>query len=209
VRTLRFCAYDGSFQTCKIRDTAQESDFKSSFQSKHVESIERLHSRFKNRFCIKIPESDVSWYWDSTLNSKFDDKCVPDRKLKLSDSERACAASHLSIWRTIAQMRRCFLGKSAWKSYSNEPKSVWNDDDFDELVSKTFLSSLYGGGWPIIDHHSRSQRTPNMSKSILKSADDDWYLIFEDDAYYVSLKQVKSILISACNSQNSFSACDR
>ena len=49
-----------------------------------------------------IPECDVSRTWDSTLNSQFDSNCPPNHCIVSTASERACAASHLRVWRMIA-----------------------------------------------------------------------------------------------------------
>ncbi|KAL3896095.1 MAG: hypothetical protein SGPRY_013349 [Prymnesium sp.] len=47
--------------------------------------------------------SDVGFFWDSTLNSHFDEKTLPTT-LKLSPGERGCAASHARLWRSVAQL---------------------------------------------------------------------------------------------------------
>jgi GR25 family glycosyltransferase involved in LPS biosynthesis len=49
-----------------------------------------------------VTENDVTRRWDSTLNHTFDDCCLPLANNEMTVSERACAASHLHIWRSIA-----------------------------------------------------------------------------------------------------------
>jgi len=56
-----------------------------------------------------IPDSDVSRNWDSTLNSQFDSNCPPNQSVMSTASERACAASHLRVWRTIARINKSKL----------------------------------------------------------------------------------------------------
>lgn len=49
-----------------------------------------------------VVDSDVLYHWDSTINAKFDLSCVVDKRTVLTSSERACAMSHISVWRAIA-----------------------------------------------------------------------------------------------------------
>ena len=51
-----------------------------------------------------IPEADVQLTWDSTLHAKFDTRCNANTAVIATPSERACAASHLRVWRTIAEI---------------------------------------------------------------------------------------------------------
>lgn len=51
----------------------------------------------------------MSLHWDSTLNSTFDEKCTINKNTPFTPSERACAASHLKVWRYIAKLREAFL----------------------------------------------------------------------------------------------------
>ena len=46
---------------------------------------------------------EVALSWDSRANAVYDSKCVASAALPLSASERACAASHLSLWRTLCR----------------------------------------------------------------------------------------------------------
>ena len=50
-----------------------------------------------------ISGADVGATWNSHLNSRFDSSCKADDSLPLSPSERGCAASHIKVWRIIAQ----------------------------------------------------------------------------------------------------------
>ena len=49
-----------------------------------------------------ISDRDVTNAWDTSLNAKFDENCVPDAFIPLTPTERACAQSHINIWRLIA-----------------------------------------------------------------------------------------------------------
>merc|ERR1719393_483267 len=47
--------------------------------------------------------TEVTSSWDSTLNSRFDDKTMAST-LKMSKGERGCAGSHLRLWQAAAQL---------------------------------------------------------------------------------------------------------
>lgn len=51
-----------------------------------------------------IDSAEVGSRWDSALNSKFDTKCVVSHAIPLTPSERGCIASHIRVWRLIANM---------------------------------------------------------------------------------------------------------
>ena len=48
-----------------------------------------------------IDEKVVKYSWDSTLNAKFDKKCLPNTSIAMTPSERACAASHVTVWNFV------------------------------------------------------------------------------------------------------------
>ena len=50
-----------------------------------------------------IDKAEVGFRWDSTLNSKFDTKCVVSHAIPLTPSERGCIASHIHAWKLIAR----------------------------------------------------------------------------------------------------------
>ncbi len=56
-----------------------------------------------------ISDEDVAPTWHTALNSNFDSGCAPDLTVDLTPSEKACAASHLRIWRKIMEMRKSVL----------------------------------------------------------------------------------------------------
>jgi GR25 family glycosyltransferase involved in LPS biosynthesis len=56
-----------------------------------------------------ISERDVALSWDSFVNAKFDEKCVASTSVTMSPSERACAASHLQLWRDFDSGKLCGL----------------------------------------------------------------------------------------------------
>ena len=51
-----------------------------------------------------IDKAEVGSRWDSSLNSKFDTKCVVSHSIPLTPSERGCIASHIRVWKLIANM---------------------------------------------------------------------------------------------------------
>lgn len=72
----------------------------------------------------EIPLTDVSKCWNTTLNARYDRHCVVDDKHSLSSTERACAASHLKIWKIISQL-------------SDKHKHI--DKSVDEIMNKLTL----------------------------------------------------------------------
>lgn len=61
---------------------------------------------------LDIPDTDVTRLWDSTLNNMYDSKCTINKFTPMTPSERACAASHLKVWRTIAAIRDLYFQSS-------------------------------------------------------------------------------------------------
>ena len=121
---------------------------------------------------ILIPESDVSLFWDSTLNSTYDDKCTVNQATPMTPSERACAASHLKVWRNISEMRETLFSaptpsstssssSSSSSSVSKNVPSISSDILEEEEANKNdnvnpklieisrgcFRLSRVGGGW--------------------------------------------------------------
>jgi len=104
---------------------------------------------------FKICDEDVTSTWDSTLNSTFDKKCVSNVAVPMSLSEKACAMSHINVWRTIA---------SSFKT------SFVDGSSLAELMSLYKLSG------------SLFTSLPTEKDSADNSSEEEWYLIFEDDA---------------------------
>lgn len=51
-----------------------------------------------------VPESDVTVNWNTSLNCLFDAKCVSNTVIALTNTERACAMSHLTVWKAIHRL---------------------------------------------------------------------------------------------------------
>jgi GR25 family glycosyltransferase involved in LPS biosynthesis len=51
-----------------------------------------------------IPPEVVATTWDSSFNAQFDKKCFVNAAVPMTPSERACAASHVMIWKLIYQI---------------------------------------------------------------------------------------------------------
>ena len=66
----------------------------------------------------------MSHTWDSTMNNMFDAKCAVNKCTPMTPSERACAASHLKVWRTIAHLRETLLYSHAGTSTVDSKKAV-------------------------------------------------------------------------------------
>jgi GR25 family glycosyltransferase involved in LPS biosynthesis len=59
-------------------------------------------TRFEAQTGADAPEWAVTTTWDSTLNSRFDDKTVPHPRLAMTRGERGCAMSHALLWAAVA-----------------------------------------------------------------------------------------------------------
>lgn len=51
-----------------------------------------------------VPEKFVSTSWNTSLNCQFDFKCSKNNDVPLTSTERACAMSHLLIWKAIEKL---------------------------------------------------------------------------------------------------------
>ena len=71
---------------------------------------------------FSVLESDVSLYWNSTLNSTFDSKCTVNASTPMTASERACAASHLRVWRHISLLRENMFRTSTQRTQTGDSR---------------------------------------------------------------------------------------
>lgn len=95
--TIDFSNYD-SQQSVGVTTTATAPTGSDGLASPHLQTITA------DDLYTDIPESDVQLTWDSTLNAKFDQRYLPNPAVLSTPSERACAASHLRVWRAIAAL---------------------------------------------------------------------------------------------------------
>lgn len=49
-----------------------------------------------------VGDTEVGCTWDSTINSRYDKSTVAHPALRMSDGERGCALSHITLWRRCA-----------------------------------------------------------------------------------------------------------
>jgi hypothetical protein len=80
----------------------------------------------------------VSLHWDSTLNATFDEKCTINKNTPFTPSERACAASHLKVWRNIAKLREAFFKflPGSKVPRNSGPKGIFSNFSDNSDVSK-------------------------------------------------------------------------
>ena len=156
---------------------------------------------------IGIPDSDVSHSWDSTLNSLFDSNCPPNPCVASTASERACAASHLCIWRNIASIKQSKLMRSLLHDSSGTPCSLREDlhditkwlyslrtivpdfnsgSFFEDLLRKTPDKNVSKANSTSTAAHSinnvTSSSSNNTKQSIRKDSEEqDYFLVMEDD----------------------------
>eukprot|EP01036_Dinobryon_divergens_P028221 gene28220-37133_t len=108
-----------------------------------------------------LSEKDVATHWNSTFNATFDRKCHPDLNTPMTLSERACAASHLKIWRMIQDIHQ-----SSKKKPTNKRKSPGQDRNEEGGVADSWSVDMY--------------------KHVWTTRRRDYYLVFEDDASILS-----------------------
>jgi GR25 family glycosyltransferase involved in LPS biosynthesis len=87
----------------------------------------------------------VNKTWDSTLNSQFDNSCHINTALPMTESERACAASHAKVWNIIVRSSHEIFSEQINK----KERLKANDDevcgDDDVLLALQGLRSLQLG----------------------------------------------------------------
>lgn len=157
-----------------------------------------------------IPESDVTFTWDSTENSYFDPGCAVNEQTVLSESERACAASHLAIWRTIVSITThttpSVVPGGAVATNSCNSNTSFGSSSSGTLAAagvkvvdaalmqqcRFYFSSrmlhrptLNPG---IITHHGLTRKSKAKARPAAVSP-EDFFLILEDDAHVTPLHQ--------------------
>lgn len=117
----------------------------------------------------QIPSTDVVVVWDSHLNCKFVTNSIKSKTIPMTDTERACAASHLAVWRIIVDYRRNFMNSPMDKSMTI-PLSIKDRvlmTMVKDVLKFTSISNL---------NYEPIMITNSLGKT------DDWYFILEDDA---------------------------
>ena len=117
-----------------------------------------------------IPEGDVSLTWSTSLLRQFDLFCPKNDAMTMSQTERACAAGHLMIWRTIAKMRSLLM--SGKKTTTSNPRSSSTNagivpstkdyvDSTDALAraAALYASSFYSHYWPMLSSSITDAKT--------------------------------------------------
>eukprot|EP01032_Pedospumella_encystans_P014150 gene14150-16274_t len=149
-----------------------------------------------------IPESDVQLTWDSTLNNKFDPRCPVNARTVATPSERACAASHLRVWRTIAAVRGTKVAKSKLRGLqsllgtSSETPSEGALAS-PEVIYKDLLTLKSGGqqsvpAGPSGGGTSSSSENKEVSQTQMSVLEEslhpqegiDYFIVFEDDVCF-------------------------
>lgn len=124
---------------------------------------------------------DISLTWDSTVHSEYESSYPVNDSIAMTPTERACAASHLRTWRWIANIRQQLFQApfpSSGRITADDMSLSLNDS------SHLFASCNLGGGWSCInlDIDSNKDHHPSHLQTTGFGANDDWYLILEDDA---------------------------
>ena len=128
-----------------------------------------------------VSENDVAWTYSGHLLSKYDPTIIDNKKIPTTPSERACAASHINVWRAISNFR-----KGTQKSNKTTLKSNLLLADKDvvllDVLKETVALSSMGSYYQKFERFEEMQTSggSNASRKVLQS--QDWYVIFEDDA---------------------------
>lgn len=145
-----------------------------------------------------IPESDVQLTWDSTLNNKFDPRCPVNTRTVATQSERACAASHLRVWRAIAAARGTRAAKSKLRgvqSLAAESSDALAERFFASAddIYKSLTSVSLGKSRPPLVKSSAATPAAETAASLNQVAlvedsfcqeGTDYFIIFEDDVSF-------------------------
>ena len=126
----------------------------------------------------------MTLHWDSTLNSTFDEKCTINKNTPFTPSERACAASHLKVWRNIAKLREAFLRFLPWsKIPSNDvPKGTISTST--STISSSVLNKNSCGGESSTPHTPHTSHTHDYT---LESISRECYLLSKKGGGYVPI----------------------
>lgn len=125
-----------------------------------------------------IPDVVVTKIWDSTLNSTFDELCIPNKNNVLSASERACAMSHVMVWQSIANFSSDSKGKPGDTSFSMSRRAI-----------NTFGETNFGGHISFYEWMNQLGFVRNLSSpSFIVGPDTTnkqrYTLVLEDDAIF-------------------------
>jgi hypothetical protein len=132
-----------------------------------------------------IPERDVSLTWDSTLNAKFDLRCAPNTSVIATPSERACAASHLKVWRSIAEI--CGLkvpGRGASKLLQLQSSDSSLSGGGDSTYSPADIYRAAKGDITSTRAEPASNHNDALQKPFADSSGGEYFIIFEDDVSF-------------------------
>ena len=148
-----------------------------------------------------IPESDVQLTWDSTLNNKFDPRCPVNARTVATPSERACAASHLRVWRAIAAVRGTKVAKSKLRGLQSllgtssetpsegalaSPEVIYKDLlTLKSGGQQSVLSGPGAGGASSSDKKEITQTQMSVLEDSLHPQEGlDYFIVFEDDVCF-------------------------
>jgi len=152
-----------------------------------------------------IPESDVQLTWDSTLNNKVDPRCPVNARTVATPSERACAASHLRVWRAIAAVRGTKMAKSKLRGLQSllmtssdtpsegalaSPEVIYKDLLALKTGGQQSLPSAgpSGGGAGSSNSSEKKDVSPTQLSVFEESLNPqeglDYFIVFEDDVCF-------------------------
>jgi GR25 family glycosyltransferase involved in LPS biosynthesis len=83
-------------------------------------------------------DRDICQTWDSTLNHEYDRMCYLSHDVPMTQSERACAASHVRAWRRIASIRHALYNvnlpnNGLHDEGTDSSGSVFENDEIQQL----------------------------------------------------------------------------
>lgn len=127
-----------------------------------------------------VNENDVAWTYSGRELSKYDPSFSDNKKIPSTPSERACAASHINVWRAISNFRKRNL-KLTKKTTKASLLESGKDVVLSDIIRETSALTSMGNYYQKFERFEEIQINDGLSESKTLLQSHDWYVIFEDD----------------------------
>jgi len=121
-----------------------------------------------------ISTLDVTTHWNSEFNAQFDRKCTPNINTPLTLTERACAASHLKVWREISSI--CKMKEQSNSRKLKSPISASSRGGQKNVRTEEMFRELW-------QHHRHLSSSNTINTKSINGG--KFFIILEDDASIV------------------------
>lgn len=179
---VRINAVDGN------DSNAQESAIKNMLKTTFLESNS---TEITKATLANISHRDIANQWNTSLNHLFDQNCPKNIDVLLTNSEKACAASHLKCWRYINALHELYKVsyRKETSKLSTIPKDkTWFCEEEFQLARDSWQRYFeqYQGVVQMMYSIATTNPTTTASKVSHPNQYDDFYLICEDDVHIKS-----------------------